>query len=87
MNTNDVEPLITLSRIFSEKDGMYLPCLSDMKTHDIDPMWVASSMYLLLDRYVSCIPENKQNEFYQETMNAFEMMKEHGAGYITKIPL
>lgn len=92
MNNNeadsaDVEKIISIGRIFSEKDNMWLPCLKDENTHDIDPMWVSAVMYLILDRYTNCIPEHSQIEFYETTLKIFEAMKENGASYIYKVPL
>jgi len=49
-------------------------------------MWVAAVMYLVLDRYTGCVPDDKQIEFYEMTMKFFETMKEDGAQYILKVP-
>ena len=85
VNLSTVEPIITIGRIFSDKEQIWLPCLRDEATHDIDPIWTAAVMYLLLDRYTSCVPEDSQIEFYETTLKMFESMKENGAEYILKV--
>jgi hypothetical protein len=84
-NPADAENVISIGRIFSEEHQAWFPCLKDEKTHDIDPIWVAATMFLLLDRYVSCIPEQHQNGFYDATLEMFEKMKSEGMGYLIKI--
>lgn len=86
INAEKVETIISVGRIFSEKDNMWLPCLKDEATHDIDPMWVAAVMYLVLDRYTGCVPDESQIEFYQTTLKLFEVMKQNGEQYIIKVP-
>lgn len=86
INPETVETIVSIGRIFSEKENMWMPCLKDEATHDIDPMWVAAVMYLVLDRYTGCVPDDKQIEFYEMTMKFFETMKEDGAQYILKVP-
>jgi hypothetical protein len=85
LEQEDVEVVLSIGKIYSEKDDVYLPCVKDEASHDIDPMWVAAVMYLILDRYVSSIPEDKQNEFYDTTIKLFEKIKESGAEYILKV--
>jgi hypothetical protein len=85
VNSDSVEKIITIGRIYSENDKMWLPCLKDEATHDIDPMWVAAVMYLILDRYTGCVPDEKQIEFYDVTLKLFETMKENGSQYIFKV--
>jgi hypothetical protein len=85
LKPDSVETIISIGRIFSEKDDMWMPCLKDEASHDIDPVWVAAVMYLVLDRYVGCIPDEKQIEFYETTLKIFEAMKENGAKFILKV--
>ena len=85
INHESVETLVSIGRVFSEKDNMWLPCLKDEAQHDIDPMWVAAVMYLILDRYTGCVPDSKQVEFYNMTLEMFETMKKNGAEYIFKV--
>lgn len=85
IDPESVENVISIGRIFSEKDNMYLPCLKDEATHEIDPMWVAAVMYLILDRYTGCIPDESQIEFYKTTLKIFEEMKTNGEQYILKL--
>lgn len=87
INSEGVETIISVGRIFSEKDNMWLPCLKDEATHDIDPVWVAAVMYLILDRYTGCVPDESQIEFYQTTLKLFEAMKANGEQYIIKVPI
>jgi hypothetical protein len=83
---DNVEVVLSIGKIYSEKDEIYLPCLKDEASHDIDPMWVSAVMYLILDRYISSIPEDKQVDFYDTTLRLFEKIKEEGAQYILKVP-
>ena len=85
INPGTVETLISIGRVFSEEQNMWLPCLKDEATHDIDPMWVAAVMYLILDRYTGCVPDETQIEFYQTVLKLFEVMKENGEEYILKV--
>lgn len=85
LDLKNVESIISIGRVFSEKDNMWLPCLKDEATHDIDPMWVAAVMYLILDRYTGCVPDDKQIEFYETTLKLFETMKINGEQYIIKV--
>jgi len=85
IDPSNVETIISIGRIFSELDQMWMPCLKDEATHDIDPVWVAAVMYLILDRYTGCVPDKTQIEFYNTTLNIFESMKENGAQYIFKV--
>lgn len=85
LDPSSVETIVSIGRIFSEKDQMWMPCLKDEATHDIDPVWVAAVMYLILDRYTGCVPDESQIEFYNATLNLFESMKENGAQYIFKV--
>jgi len=81
----DITPIITIGKVFSEPDQMWLPCLKDENSHDIDPVWVSSIMYLILDRYTGCVPDQHQVEFYETTLKIFETMKEHGHEYLLKV--
>jgi hypothetical protein len=85
MKNKEIEELITICRVFSEKDQMWLPAMKDLQSHDIDPMWVAALMYLLYDRYLSCIDDEKQEWFSKSVLNLFGMMRKDGYNYIDKI--
>lgn len=87
IDTNSLEILLSVGRVFDQVSNMWFPTIKDVKSHDIDPMWVSAVLFLLLDRYLSNIPDDQQNEFYEKTLFYFEQMKKDGLGYITKIDL
>lgn len=67
--------------IFCIKDEEYLnPALKITKTHEVEPLWVASLMYLIYDYYISGIDESLQNDFADEVKTLVEMMQEEGSG-------
>lgn len=51
----------------------------------MDPVWVAGVLYLIFDRYLSCVPDGVQIEFQSETLDIFNEMLESGAGYVHKV--
>jgi hypothetical protein len=80
------ELLFKVHRI-KNKDGEWMPAIEDVTTHDITPLWVAGTVYLIIDRYLSCIDDSKQQDFHQETLFWLaRMLKDHeGSGYIHRI--
>jgi hypothetical protein len=85
MIENNQEVLFQVIRIFSEKDQEWLPAIKDANAHDFDPVWVAALMYLILDRYVSNIDDNAQQDFTEKVYKIFEVMKENGQHYMEKL--
>lgn len=84
MIENNQEVLFQVIRIFSEKDQEWLPAIKDASAHDFDPVWVAALMYLVLDRYVSNIDDEAQQDFVERVYKIFEVMKENGHDYMEK---
>lgn len=84
MNTRN-EELFTIGRIFSEKQQAWLPALKDIKEHDIDPAWVAAILYLVYDRYMSCIDDGSQINFSKKTLELFNLMRKDGYSYIERL--
>lgn len=68
-------------------EGVLIPAVSDGEEHDITSSYVAGLMYLIFDRYMSCIPDAKQKDFKDSTIKWLaKMVKDDaGAGYVDKI--
>jgi len=84
MEDKEIEEIIKIVRIYSEKNQMWLPAIKDIQTHDMDPMWVASILYLIYDRYLACIDDDKQLWFSKSILNIFAMMRKDGHSYLIK---
>jgi hypothetical protein len=69
------------------ENGDLIPALSDSQEHEITPSFVAGLMYVIYDRYLSCIPDSQQQEFKNSTIKWLaEMVKDDaGSAYIDKI--
>ena len=69
------------------ESGDLIPALSDSEEHDITSSFVAGLMYVIYDRYLSCIPDSKQEEFKNSTIRWLaEMVKDDsGSAYVDKI--
>ena len=85
MNLDTAETIIKIGKILDEKTGYWNPFLQDVSEHEIDPLWVAAVLFLIQDRYISCIPDDKQIEFFKETKKILRTMEEEGAGYVFKL--
>ena len=67
--------------------GDWNPAIQDIKSHEIDPSWVAGMMYLIFDRYLSSVSDSKQLEFSKEVFKWLSIMKKDGGNYVeTKSP-
>lgn len=67
--------------------GEWNPAIQDIQSHEIDPSWVAGMMYLIYDRYLSCVADSRQLEFSKEVFNWLSIMKKDGGNYVeTKLP-
>ena len=64
-----LEILLSIGQIFSKKNESWLPFVKDEKSHDFDAIWVASLMYLIYDKYISSIDDDKQNDENNEKNN------------------
>lgn len=88
IDPNSAEELLTIARVFSKKSESWIPALIDKATHDIDPVWAAGVLYMIFDRYVSCIQDEDQIEFSKACLQVFEaMVKEGGEEYIYRVEL
>jgi hypothetical protein len=87
IDSDSLEILLSVGRVFDKKSGMWFPTIKDEKSHDIDPMWVSAVLFLTLDRYLSNIPDEHQNDFYEKTLFYFSEMQKDGLSYVTKIDL
>lgn len=69
------------------ENGDLIPALSDSAEHDITSSFVAGLMYVIYDRYLSCIPDANQQDFKNSTIKWLaEMVKDdQGSAYVDKI--
>lgn len=69
------------------ENGDLIPALSDSGEHDITSTFVAGLMFVIYDRYLSCIPDAKQEDFKNSTIKWLaEMIKDdNGTAYVEKI--
>lgn len=67
--------------------GDLTPAIADGEEHDITSTFVAGLMYVIFDRYLSCIPDANQKTFKDSTIKWLaEMVRDDtGAGYVEKI--
>lgn len=80
-----LEELIIINRVLADNGSYWNPALRDLKEHDFSPVWVASILFLLLDRYTSCLPDEKQLQFIKDTLTAFKAMQSSGHEYLYKM--
>jgi hypothetical protein len=86
IDPSSLEELMVINRVFSKKSETWIPALLDKKSHEIDVLWVAAVLYMVYDRYLSCIPDQSQIEFQDSVIKVFaKMLKEGGEEYIYKI--
>lgn len=87
MNDIHSELILKIHRVLDKNNNEWMPAIEDVASHDIDPMWVAGVAYLIIDRYISSIPESNQNKFYKDVMVWFNKMakSENTTEYIEKI--
>lgn len=80
--SDDITESELIFKIFRVKnnDEEWSPALGDVKSHDITPLWTASLAYLILDRYLSCIDESKQNEFQEQVLYWLDLMIKDNKG-------
>lgn len=80
--SDDITESELIFKIFRVKneEGVWSPALGDVKSHDITALWTASLAYLILDRYLSCIDESKQNEFQEEVLYWLNLMVKDNKG-------
>ena len=63
------------------------PAVECVSTHDTTPLWVASVMYLILDRYLSSIDESQQNAFLKRVLKIFHYLvrDQQGSAFINTV--
>jgi hypothetical protein len=86
INYTDKKLILKIYQLENEL-GDLIPALADGEEHDISATFVAGLMYVIFDRYLSCIPDANQKGFKDSTIKWLaEMIKDDaGAGYIEKI--
>jgi hypothetical protein len=82
----DKKLILKIYQLTSEA-GDLAPALEDVETHEVTPMWVAGLMYIILDRYLTCIEDSNQKEFKETTIKWLaEMVKDdQGSAYVETI--
>jgi hypothetical protein len=81
-----LEPVLAIHRIFSKKSQTWIPALKDIADHEVSAPWAAAVLYMIYDRYMSCVPDEHQLEFQRNVFKMFDfMVKNNGADYIYKI--
>lgn len=91
MDNNHVDPesleqVLSVNRIFSKKSNEWIPALKDTKSHEITVPWVASVLFMIYDRYISCIPDEHQLAFQNSVLKIFStMIKEGGEEYVYRM--
>lgn len=86
IDRSSVEELISIVRVFSNKSESWIPALVDKASHDIDPVWVAGVLFMILDRYVSCVSDEQQILFQEQCLAIFDkMVKDGGEEYVYRI--
>jgi hypothetical protein len=85
--SNYTKKLILQIYQLENENGDLIPALSDSAEHDITSSFVAGLMYVIYDRYLSCIPDAKQEDFKNSTIKWLaEMIKDDaGSAYVDKI--
>jgi hypothetical protein len=53
----------------------------EVKNHTVTPEWTAAVLYMIFNRYLQAVPDNRQNEFVKETMNTFNWLFKDQIGY------
>ena len=84
MKDKNLEELILIGKVFNETNSSWMPYVKDLQTHDFDETWVASIMFLILDRYISNVEENKQVGFTKKVEKTLKHLIEEGHSYLTK---
>lgn len=76
-----------LYQLHEASNDTYHPALEVTSTHAHDEIWVAAVMYLVLDRYMSCVEESGQTEFLRGVLKVFHHLvrDQKGAEYINSV--
>lgn len=87
-NTTEEKPpetLFEILRVFSKENQEWIPAIRDHINHEVSPVWVASVLYLIYDRYMSCVPDDQQQEFGDVTQKIFKKILEIGHEYVLPV--
>lgn len=84
---DDKQAVMQIHRLHDASTDSYHPAVECMAPHDTTAIWVASVLYLLLDRYLSCVDESEQGNFLKNVLRVFHYMvrDQKGSAYITTV--
>jgi hypothetical protein len=86
IDPDSLEEVFSINRIFSNKSQSWVPALVDKASHDVDALWVAAVLYMILDRYTTCVSDDKQIAFLDLSLKIFnKMIEEGGEEFIWRI--
>ena len=72
--------------IYLTKNGdVNAPAIEDVADHEIDPLWVAATMYLIYSRYIDSVEESNQIKFEQDVMHNLKHLFDAGQNYIDRL--
>jgi hypothetical protein len=84
-NFNKKELLFEVYRVLN-KDNVWCPAVSDIRDHEITPLWVAGTAYAVFARYIDGLDESKQSEFQEQAFFFFKYLIENGMNYVERKP-
>lgn len=82
---NEQELLFKVHRKKNDQ-GKWCPAIEDVNSHDINPLWVAGTLYAIFSRYMDSVEESKQTEFENSVLYFFNYLMEDGAEFLDRIP-
>lgn len=87
MKYDDQQEVVKIHMMHESKSDTYHPAVEITNTHETTPIWVASVLYLLLDRYLSGIEESDQTDFLNQTLKVFDYLlkDQQGSTYINTL--
>lgn len=82
----EYDTLFNVLRVKND-NGDWMPAIKDITSHDITPLWVAGVVYIIMDRYLSCVDDAKQQDFKDEmiTWLARMLKDDEATKYIEKM--
>lgn len=75
VNRDEVDELFALGVVCDKEKGVVLPAILHKKTHNASAKLAGTFMFLILDRYLSCVPDEHQIAFEQEVFRVFGALK------------
>lgn len=85
MYDKEYEVVFNVGRLYSKRSQDWLPTIQVVRPHDHHPVWTAALMYLILDKYLMTVDDDKQEKYFEETMKWFEKMREGAHEYIDQL--